>query len=347
MLLRTALFSLFIIVVYNVSAQSKKEYSIAAIGFYNFENLYDTVDDPITSDEEFLPDGKKKYTEEVYREKLKHLSEVISKLGTELTPDGLAILGTAEIENGKVLTDLLNQPAIAQRGYKFVQYNSPDQRGVDVALIYSPKYLTVKFSKPITVHLKDDKGNKIDTRDILWVCGNFLGSETHFFVNHWPSRRGGEEASAPRRKLAAQTCRSVIDSLLNTNQDTRIIVMGDLNDDPVSPSVAKVLKANGDPESTDKKSLYNPYFPLYRNGIGTLAWNDSWNLFDQVIFSRAWLNKTSGNYYFYKPRVFNEDFLKQQTGNFKGYPWRTYVGDEYVGGYSDHFPVFCYVIKEK
>lgn len=324
---------------------NQTDYQIVSIAFYNFENLYDTIDDPNKNDEEFLPTGDKKYTGKVYKDKLSKLSEVIAKLGIEQTPDGPAIIGTAEIENIEVLKDLAKQPAIASRNYQPILIDGPDLRGNDPALLYNPKYFTPIKTTNLFVPIMRD-GDTSFTRDILYVKGLLLNEMVHIFVNHWPSRRGGEEASAPLRAAAANVCREVIDSILDANDESKILVMGDFNDDPASPSIKKVLRANGNMEDLNLAELYNPFSDFYKNGIGTLAWDNAWNLFDQVILSQSWTIKSQNGLFFNKAEVFNRPFLTQKTGNFKGYPFRCYVGNEYTGGYSDHFPVLTYFLKK-
>lgn len=321
------------------------DYQIVSVAFYNFENLYDTINDPEKSDEEFLPDGDKKYTGKVYNDKLSKLAEVISKLAIEQTPDGPAIIGTAEIENINVLKDLAKQPAIASRNYQPILIDGPDLRGNDPALLYNPKYFTPIKVTSLFVPIKRD-GDTSFTRDILYVKGLLLNEMVHIFVNHWPSRRGGEEASAPLRGIASSVCREVIDSILDANDEAKILVLGDFNDDPASPSIKKILRANGSVEGLNLAELYNPFFDYYKRGIGTLAWDNAWNLFDQVIMSHAWTVKQQNGLFFNKAEVFNRSFLTQKTGNFKGYPFRCYVGNEYTGGYSDHFPVITYFLKK-
>jgi hypothetical protein len=343
------LLALFFIAITSlkVTAQHNQssDYQIISVAFYNFENLYDTIDDPNKDDEEFLPHGAKNYTGRVYKDKLSKLAEVISKLGVDQTPDGPAIIGTAEIENIEVLKDLCKQPAIASRGYQPILIDGPDRRGNDPALLYNPKYFTPIKTTSLYVPIQRD-GDTSFTRDILYVKGLLLNEMVHIFVNHWPSRRGGEDASAPLRAKAAEVCREVIDSILDANLDAKILVMGDFNDDPMSPSIKKVLRANKEMEDLNPAELYNPFAAFYLEGIGTLAWQDAWNLFDQVIVSTAWLNETQKGWFYSKAEVFNKSFLTQKTGNFKGYPFRCYVGNEYTGGYSDHFPVITYYLKK-
>ncbi len=335
------------IISQNAFGQFRKEsdYQIISVAFYNFENLYDTINNPDKDDEEFLPNGAKNYNGKVYADKLSKLAYVISQLGIDKTPDGPAIIGTAEIENIEVLKDLCKQPAIANRGYQPILIDGPDARGNDPALLYNPKYFTpVKITSLFVPIMRD--GDTSYTRDILYVKGLLLNEMVHIFVNHWPSRRGGEDASAPLRAKAASICREVIDSIQDANIDAKILVMGDFNDDPMSPSIRKHLRSTKELEVLNNTELYNPFADFYLEGIGTLAWQDAWNLFDQVIISKPWMDETQKGWFFNKAEVFNKSFLTQKTGNFKGYPFRCYVGNEYTGGYSDHFPVLTYYLKK-
>lgn len=336
---------LFFLLSFFSQAQSK-HYKVAAAGFYNLENFYDTINDPDKNDEEFLPEGQNLYTSEVYREKVHHLATVISQIGTEITADGLALLGCAEVENRNVLEDLVHDSLLVSRHYSIVHYDSPDLRGIDVGLIYNPKYFTVKFSEPLFVHLPDENGEPHYTRDVLYVSGIFNNEPLHVLVNHWPSRRGGEEASAPNRAIAAQVCRHKIDSVFKTDSRAKIIVMGDLNDDPVNESVVKALKASGEANHLKNGDLYNPWVEYYKQGIGTLAYNDSWNLFDQIILSSSFLNKNTEGFFFKEAKIFSKPWMIQQTGRFKGYPKRAYDFNKYIGGYSDHLPTYVILLKE-
>ena len=324
----------------------KKNYVVSAIAFYNFENLFDTKDDPKNwGDDEFLPNGPYHYTNEVYNQKLHNLATVIQQLGTEITPDGPAIIGTAEIENDQVLQDLVAQPEIKNREYKFIHFDSPDSRGIDVAMLYNPKYFRVLNARALFVDIKEsgEKGGK--TRDVLWVNGILSGDTVNVFVNHWPSRRGGEAATAPLRAKAAGVSKRIIDSLNTLNPNTRVFLMGDLNDDPTDPSISKVLKAKGDKKEVNANGLFNPFVSFYKNGIGTLGYNDSWSLFDQIMLSGSVLNSTDNNWRFYKAEVFNKEFLKNKFGQYKGYPHRSFDGNTWINGYSDHFPTIVYLIK--
>jgi hypothetical protein len=342
--MRKSLVFIFLSSVLFLTAQNK-QYKVAAIGFYNFENLFDTINDPLKNDDDFTPEGALKYTPAVYFDKLDKLSSVVVKLGTELTPDGVAVLGVAEIENRSVLEDFVKHPNIAHRNYKIIHYDSPDFRGIDVAFLYSPKYFVPKHSEAIPVELERESGGTYFTRDILYVFGLFDGEPMHFFVNHWPSRRGGA-ASSPKREFAASIAKLKIDSIVALDPDAKIVLMGDLNDDPTNPSVRKVLGAEGSVNKVKRGGMFNPFYDLYKKGIGTLAYNDVWNLFDQIIVSSGFVDEKAGGYKFHRARVFNEPHMYQQSGRFKGYPFRSYSFGEYIGGYSDHFPTFIYVTKE-
>jgi hypothetical protein len=342
--------TLFLSLIFSFAfAQEKKQekkFQVTIIGFYNLENLYDTINDPGKNDEEFLPEGANHYSGSVYRDKLSKLSEVISQIGVDISPDGLAMMGCAEIENDTVLTDLVHTAKLVARGYKIVHYNSPDIRGVDVGLLYNPKYFTPQFSQPLFVPLAEPDGSPRYTRDVLYVEGLLLGEPVYIFVNHWPSRRGGEDASAPSRALAAQVAKHKIDSLIKLNPDAKILLMGDLNDDPVSPSVTKVLGATGEKNNLERGRLYNPWASYYKNGIGTLAYNDAWNLFDQIIISSGWLDKNRQGFFFKEAHIFSKPWMINQDGRYKGYPKRTYDVNKYIGGYSDHLPTYTVFLKE-
>jgi hypothetical protein len=333
------------IILFFATTICSQKVNTAIVAFYNFENLYDTIDQDHVQDEEFTPAGTKNYKGYIYIEKLAHLDDVVSLIGTEFNPDGAAIIGTAEIENKSVLKDFVKQEKVKNRNYQIVHYDSKDARGVDVALLYNPKYFKVINSQKIYVDLSS-KGESSPTRDILWVKGMLMGEIVHVFVNHWPSRRGGEEISLEKRCLAASFCRKVIDSIQLEDPLAKIIVMGDLNDDPNSPSVTDCLKALGSKEKAKDGYLYNPFLDYYSKGIGTLAYNDSWNLFDQIMVSEPFLNNKPNEIGFKNAYIFSKSFMTNITGAFKGYPLRTYVGDTYAGGYSDHFPTYIVLTKK-
>ena len=338
--------ALFVGIVFhqNLYSQEKKNFNVIAIGFYNLENLFDTINDvELLISEEFTPDGPKQWTTERYHEKLGNMAKVISQIATDVTTDGIAVLGVSEIENRGVLEDLVKEDAIKEHNYKIVHYDSPDRRGVDVGLLYQPKYFQVINTNSHTLNMED---TNFRTRDQLVVTGMLDGEKVHIVVNHWPSRSGGEKKSRPKRNAAGKLSRFIVDSLLTLDNNAKIIVMGDLNDDPVNPSVKEHLRAKGKVSQLEEGDLFNPMYKMYQNGIGSLAYRDSWNIFDQVIISQALLGDDKSDYKFYNAKVYNKNFLLQKEGRYSGYPFRTFAGGVYLGGYSDHFPVFIYVIKE-
>ncbi|HEX5112064.1 MAG TPA: endonuclease/exonuclease/phosphatase family protein [Saprospiraceae bacterium] len=332
------------LVLMTVSLSAQEKLTVACLAFYNLENLFDTLDSPDTDDFEFTPNGPNVYNTKVYYDKLSKLARVISELGTDFTPDGAAIIGTSEIENINVLKDLVKQPALVKRGYQIIHQDSKDGRGVDVALLYQPKYFT-----PIDVGFYSLKTNKDDepvkySRDILVATGNFNGDTIIVTVNHWPSRRGGEQNTAWLRNKAAQWNHQILDSLFQQFHCTKSVVMGDLNDDPVNDSVKKYLGTGRSLDKLKANEMYNPFEDYYRQGLGTTAYQDAWSLFDQIILSNGLATDQNG-FHFYKARVHNPAYLTQTSGNFKGYPLRTYDGSTYAGGYSDHFPVYVLLVK--
>ncbi len=335
----------FILTVHLAFAQDNA-YKVSAVGFYNLENLFDTLHVEGGRDEEFTPKGAKAYTREVYFDKLGKLARVISEAGTEMTPDGLAILGVCEVENITVLEDLVKEEAIADRNYQIAHIDSPDERGIDVGLLYNPKYFAVTnmVATPILMFRSDSSRNF--TRDILLVSGKADGEELHILVNHWPSR-GGQDAAEKGRNQGGELNRNIIDSLQNINPAAKILVMGDLNDNPNDDSVAKYLGAKKDKKKLKKTDMYNPYYKLYRKGYGSTAWRDTWSLFDQVIVSGGLvLNDPAEGWHFYQAKVMNKPYMIQKSGQYKGYPMRAFSGDTYTGGYSDHFPSYVFLIKK-
>lgn len=340
--------SIFLIIISLcfTTATAQSTYKSAIVSFYNFENFYDTIFHGRNDDVAFTPSGSKAYTSAVFNDKVSKLAKVLSQIATDINPDGPALLGTAEIENKYVLDTLLRHPLITSRGYKYVHYDSKDFRGVDVALIYNPKYFKVLKSRPIFVKLPVGTKDAGYTRDILWVKGLLDGEAVNVFVNHWPSRFGGEKRSEPGRMAAANTLRRFIDSIDIIYPDTKTIIMGDLNDDPVNNSITKGLKASGNINNIKADEFYNPWVATYKQGMGTLAYQDAWSLFDQIIISANFLDKTQKGFFYYKHNVFKTDYMIENTGQYKGYPMRTYSGDVYRGGYSDHFPTYIVLVKK-
>ncbi len=343
--MKACIFSL-ILLVFTCPLAGQDQVNVTCIAFYNVENLFDTIDSPDTDDFEFTPKGPNLYNSAVYYDKLDKLARVISEIGTEYSPDGPALLGVAEIENRTVLEDFVLQPAIAKRGYKILHHDSGDGRGVDVALLYQPKYFTPEALYPYPLVIDDDNDTVIYSRDILIVVGKLNNERVAVSVNHWPSRRGGATRTAIFRNAAAAINRHVLDSLNINCGVKKAIVMGDLNDDPVDDSVHNYLKAGRATEKLDDDEMYNPMEDFYRKGLGTNAYHDAWSLFDQIILSSELLKDKDGMK-FYKAGIHNPAYMMQKSGSYKGYPLRTYANGAYAGGYSDHFPVYIVLVHPK
>lgn len=346
--MRIKKFIALFIVLFSITmmkAQDKK-FKVQTIAFYNFENLFDTINNANVNDEEYTPTGTQRWTSEKYKKKLGNLSRVLNEIGTsDQQKESPVIIGGSEIENRGVLEDLVKQPLLINKDYGIVHFDSPDKRGIDVALLYQKKHFkpTSSINIPLIIYDQTDKTQRIYTRDQLLVTGLLDGEEMHFIVNHWPSRSGGEQKSSPNREAAGRLNRKIIDSLYNINPNAKIITMGDLNDGPYNKSVKIELDAKAKKEETKARGMYNPMEEMSNKGIGTLAYRDAWDLFDQMILSEPLIRKDYTSYRFWKAGVYNKPFLTQTTGQYKGYPLRNSNGQV---GFSDHFPVYLYLIKE-
>jgi predicted extracellular nuclease len=306
------------------------------IAFYNLENLFDTTDDPNTFDDDFTPKGKKHWNNKRYKKKIQKLGSVIAQLGTEKSFFSPALIGVVEVENDSVLTDLVNSNDLKNEHYGFVHYESPDERGIDVALLYKKELFELLSSETFPLYLEDDEGNRDYTRDILLVTGNLNGELIHIIVNHWPSRRSGEDKGESKRIKAAMLASSIVDKIQQENDLAKIIIMGDFNDNPTNKSVKENLM---------NPNFYNPMESILDKGKGTLRHRGKWHLFDQIIFSKNFFDIESEKHSFKYAEVFDNYSLQEWHGKYKGTPFRTYVGKHYQGGFSDHFPVYVYLKK--
>ncbi len=323
-----------------LKAQSSENYQVAGIAFYNLENLFDTIRDPNIRDSEFLPEGDKNWTGARYQEKLNHLAKVITNIGREVGLDGPLLLGVAEVENRRVLEDLCKTEILTGKNYQIIHQDSPDRRGIDVAFLYRGNYFRPIAFQSHRLQLKDQADFK--TRDQLVVSGILDRDTLHVVVNHWPSRSGGEKRSEPRRLEAAALSRHICDSIYQLHPEAKILVMGDFNDDPSNESIRKVMRAGGKSQGLAAGDFFNPMFEMHKKGYGTLAYRDNWQIFDQILLSDALVDEQDQGYVYLpgSAQVFAPSWLKQSEGRFRGYPFRTYVGSNYKGGYSDHFPVY-------
>lgn len=315
-----------------------------SIGFYNLENLFDTLDTPNKRDEEYTPEGRKQWDSKRYQQKLTHMAKAIAELGSTETPEGPAIVGICEAENIEVLKDLVATAPLKASDYQPILIEGPDRRGIDVGLLYRPNAFTVTNKHSHRLAMPNDSAFR--TRDQLVVSGKLYKEPFHIIVNHWPSRYGGEEKSRPNRIAAANLTRHIVDSLMALNDKGRIVIMGDFNDDPNNKSIEEHLKALPMPPKAAKKNLYNTTRTIFENGEGTLCYRGKWNLFDQMIISGNLLTKRPNGYKFHEVHIQNRPYLLQQEGKYQGYPNRTHAGGYYLGGYSDHLPVYLILKKQ-
>lgn len=329
-------------IVFDCAAQNSQEYKIA---FYNVENLFDTIDDPKVIDEEFLPSSKMAWNSVRYQEKLDKISKVLDSIGAGELP---VIAGFCEIENKSVLEDLITKTPLSKGNYEIVHEDSPDARGIDVGLIYRKDFFTYLSQEAIAVNFENDTTK---TRDILYVKGLTGKKDTlHCFVNHWPSRRGGEQESESKRLTAAKTLKMYTDAILNGNKNAKIIIMGDFNDGPLNKSIKEVLNASVTQPTKERNSLYHMlYNKAVNSGEGSHYYDGHYMMLDQIIVSHGLINAKKGILAGYdNAYVFRADWLMftdKKTGDKR--PNRTYVGPRYVGGYSDHLPVYLKIEKKK
>ncbi|MGJ5642748.1 endonuclease [Formosa sp. S-31] len=304
------------------------------VSFFNVENLFDTFNDPHTNDDDFLPTSDKRWTEKRYENKLFKLGLAISSIGKMETETHPAIVGLAEIENNTVLTNLLESEHLNDLPYDYVHFDSSDERGIDVALIYDTTVFTVIHSEPFSIQLFDEYGSQDYTRDILLVSGLFDGEPMHFLVNHWPSKH--EASNAGKRLIVSNKVSQIITGLNDNNPGSKIIVMGDFNDDSDSKGIQTLVNNN---------ALFNPMETLKSTDRGSVSYREGWDLFDQFMLSHNFLEHKAGHHKFDSADIFDADFLKQYRGHYAGQPFRTYAGNKYKGGYSDHFPVYLLLRK--
>jgi hypothetical protein len=327
---------------------SPTQYRIRTLAFYNLENLFDTIDDPDLWDERSPIMEMKGDIAKAYWKKIDNMAKVIADIGTKEAKTPPAIIGVCEIENKSVLEDLINSKYLKEYHYSIVHYDSHDKRGIDVALLYQSRYFKPTKSKSYNVKLYD-AGNRVYTRDQLLVSGVLDGEMIHLIVNHWPSRRGGEAKSRPLRMGAAKYNKKMIDSLQKMYENPKIFGLGDLNDDPNNASMKEVLQATGVKSEVKENGIYNPMEDLFNRGFSTLGYRDNINLFDQIYMTSPVLAKDKNykKWQFFKANIFNPNYLTNSKGRYKGYPYRSWSNGSFTGGYSDHYPVYIYLIKEK
>jgi hypothetical protein len=348
----------------NVIHSQSKKYTIHTVAFYNFENLFDTRDDLATNDDEWTPTGAQNWTTEKYNQKLRNLSKVLAEIGTAENRNAPVLIGGSEIENRGVLEDLVREPGLLKFDYGIIHFDSPDKRGIDVALLYQKKFFRPTSFSNIPLYItknrkvvQQDKNeqttaeeaevkathNRVFTRDQLLVTGFLEDEEIHIIVNHWPSRSGGEKATSSYREAAGYLNRKIIDSLQQFDPNAKVITMGDLNDGPYNRSVKVALGAKATKAAVPEFGMFNPFEEMAKRGMGTIAFRDSWDIFDQIIITQSLIKPDFLSFKFWKAGIFNKPYLIQNSGKYKGYPLRHSAAEV---GFSDHFPVYIYLIKE-
>ena len=311
----------------NPSEIKKNEFTIA---FYNLENLFDTKDDPKTMDDDFTENSVRRWDEKRFRKKIKRLGQIISNIGYEDIQHPPVILGVAEVENEFVMKELANSKFLKDKNYNYVHFDSPDERGIDTALLYRSDYFKVLSKEAISLYVTNPLGERDFTRDVLHVKGLLNNEELHILVNHWPSRRAGAEVTNYRRMVASKNNQEIILKIRSGNPNARIVIMGDFNDDPHRESVQTLVSEN----------MYNPMELLLTRNEGSVTYKGNWNLFDQIIISHNFLQQHGNNFRFETAKIFDSVSLKENAGRYKGNPYRTFAGRKYLGGISDHFPVY-------
>ena len=336
------------LLIVNLAASAQKKFSVYAVGFYNQENLFDTCHDEGKKDYEYLPN--KGWNGMKYTNKLRNMSKALADMGTDVLPNvGCAFIGLSEVENHKVLDALVDQAPLKARNMKYVHIEGPDRRGIDCALLYNPSLFSVKNVTLLPYVQELAKDSAFFTRGFLTVRGEMAGDDVAVIVCHWPSRFSGPFY----RESAARQVKVIKDSLLNVNQEMKIFVMGDMNDDPVNKSMHVYLQAKPEISQVGAGDMYNPWYNvLAKEGKGTLFYSGNWNLFDQIVITPNLLNKDAkkkdySSLKYWKSHIFRRDYLIQQEGQYKGAPLRTTAGGRWLNGYSDHLPVVMYLVKEK
>jgi len=326
---------LFLLLIIQSPAQEKKSYAVI---FYNTENLFDWTDDPKVNDEEFTPEGERHWTFTRFQQKISNLSKsILAAVGW----DQLAVIGLAEVENRFVLEEMLSKTALKNYPLRIIHKESPDPRGIDVAMLYNAElFFPLQYEY---FPLLNTEGEVQETREILYVKGKLKDADDtlHFFINHWPSRFSGLLETKELRNLAASLLKQKCDSLFQINEDAEIIVLGDFNDQPQDKSIRQILQAEPVSDQLKSKKLYNLSWNWGDEVRGSLKYQSQWFVFDQAIVSAPLIDaKSETSIRISKAEIVNAVFLFEPDERYGGErPNRTYYGYEYKGGFSDHLPV--------
>lgn len=347
-----------LLILMSLSASAQKTQQNYVIGFYNLENLFDIYDDPVKNDNEFLPEGKNKWTQAKYEKKLHNMAKVIRSMADN-NKRWHTILGISEIENRLVIEDLVSQPEIADANYEIVHYDSPDRRGVDVALLYKPDQFTYLDSESIPfdfnsdIDFSDTDTSYFKTRDILMVHGLIAGEHFAFYVAHLPSRVGGKGGNL--RSRGAEIIYNHSREMEAKYPGIKIVAMGDMNDNPTDDSMAKYLHGQERLENVTPTEFFSPYISMLKAGYGSLCYQGVWSIYDLELVNYNLAHAPNGGLKIqpvtknhgkeYYGVVFKRPWMTTQKGQYKGYPFRTFSNGAFVGGYSDHYPTYIVVGK--
>jgi len=347
-----------LLILMSLSASAQKTQQNYVIGFYNLENLFDTYDDPVKNDSEFLPEGKNKWTQAKYEKKLHNMAKVIRSMADN-NKRWHTILGISEIENRLVIEDLVSQPEIADANYQIVHYDSPDRRGVDVALLYKPDQFTYLDSESIPfdfnsdIDFSDTDTSYFKTRDILMVHGLIAGEHFAFYVAHLPSRIGGKGGNL--RSRGAEIIYNHSREMEAKYPGIKIVAMGDMNDNPTDDSMAKYLHGQERLENVTPTEFFSPYISMLKAGYGSLCYQGVWSIYDLELVNYNLAHAPDGGLKIqpvtknhgkeYYGVVFKRPWMTTQKGQYKGYPFRTFSNGAFVGGYSDHYPTYIVIGK--
>lgn len=340
---------IFLFCLAAVFTYGQKQFRVYGVGFYNQENLFDTCHDEGKNDYEYLPNGANRWGEMKYKNKLRNMARALADMGTDMLPNvGCAVIGLSEVENSRVLDDLVAQEPLRARGYKYVHVGGPDIRGIDCALLYNPALFTLDGYKLLPYVQELEKDSAYFTRGFLTISGTMAGEHVVIIVCHWPSRFSGPFY----RESAGRQVRMIKDSVMRADTAAKVIVMGDMNDDPMDKSMCEALGAKAEMSEVGPGDMYNPWYnTLAKKGQGTLCYQGSWNLFDQIVVSpnliSGAMTKDYSTLTFLRHKIQKRDYLMQTEGKYKGTPKRTHAGGVWLNGYSDHLPVAIYLVKEK
>ena len=327
--------------------QEKKSYVINTIAFYNLENLFDTIDNPLKKDEYSPMLQMKTNKSKAYWSKIENMASVLLEIGKEKPGKTAPIIGICEIENSNVIEDILNTEYFKNQPYDYIHQESPDWRGIDVALIYNTTLFSPSDYKTYELKAWNEKGYRVKTRNQLLVSGYLDNELIYLIVNHWPSQRSGKDKTAYLRNLSAKLTLTILEEIHREEHNPKIIIMGDFNDNPIDVSIKKRLATKSDKKNLNQDDLYNPFENMFKKGMGTLGFRDNVNLFDQLILSSNLLINNYKEYQFYKAGIYNPTYLTTKKGRYKGYPFRSFSNNKFTGGFSDHYPVYIYLIREK